>query len=453
MRINASAPPVVEADMHAIRETTVTPYATPRTPAIIVDEDFTGLTTRARRALMLVLAPIAAVAVAIPFALLTPLPSTIFSILLALATFAAVAGIALALQTSIQLSRIGPVVRPGGFVMSVASIPLGVVTAAIGGLLGTLVSLVQMTRGRQLRSLGRVELPPVESGSEWLSPEHAANDAKADAGAAELSNVADAWRENGRTEHASVAAFAKLSMELVALGAPPSLIEAAHKDALDEMRHTELCFSLARDLDGHASGPGAFPAARSRSFPFAPKSVRLAHLAVESLIDGALNEGISVRVVAELSREKTDPRVKVVLEAIARDEGRHAAHGFAVVRWCVEEGGYPVRAALFGALAALPERLGKGLSPDAADGRWEHLGIPGELGKRAHSRPSAPASPRACAECSPQTNSRDKRSFFSDLPRTASASTSAHVAPCRSSVWRPIEGNEVVPWATRAALW
>src|SRR4029077_13893090 len=113
--------------------------------------------------------------------------------------------------------------------------------------------------------------------------------------------VADRWRENGKTEHASVAAFARLTLDLMALGAPPDLIAAANQDALDEIRHTELCFSLAKALDGKAVSPGAFPQAQRVATLPRSRTFALAKLAVDSLIDGALHEAVSARIIASLA--------------------------------------------------------------------------------------------------------------------------------------------------------
>ena len=51
-------------------------------------------------------------------------------------------------------------------------------------------------------------------------------------------------------------------MDLAQRGAPPELIEAANSDSLDEIRHADLCFSIARALDGRSESPAPFPAAR-----------------------------------------------------------------------------------------------------------------------------------------------------------------------------------------------
>ena len=236
----------------------------------------------------------------------------------------------------------------------------------------TLLSTMGFARGRQLRRHGKILLPPVEAGGLWahLPLQASASEALRDA-------LAARWRENGRTEHASVAAFARLTLDLMVLGAPPSLIEAANRDAKDEIRHTELCFSLARALDGKTESPGAFRGAQyARSLP-ASRTLALARLAVDSLVDGALHEGVSARVLARLTRRCEEPTVREALRELAADEGRHAAHGWDVVEWCLAEGGQPVAHALRGAINALPEQINSDLPPGAREGEWERHGIHG----------------------------------------------------------------------------
>src|SRR5262249_10023766 len=200
-----------------------------------------------------------------------------------------------------------------------------------------LVSVVGFRRGRQLRQRGRVLLAPVRRSAGWTT-------LGIDAQVPECLRgpLAAQWRENGRTEHASVAAFARLTLDLMALGAPAELIVAANRDALDEIRHTELCFSLAQSLDGIAESPGPFPeVSAARTLP-SQRTLALAKLAVDSLVDGALHEGVSARIIAKLARRCEEPATRAILKEIAADEGRHAAHGWDVVRWCLAEGGRPV---------------------------------------------------------------------------------------------------------------
>jgi hypothetical protein len=46
-------------------------------------------------------------------------------------------------------------------------------------------------------------------------------------------------------EHASVAAFARFTLDLLALGAPADLVQSAQQALGDEIAHAELCFGLA----------------------------------------------------------------------------------------------------------------------------------------------------------------------------------------------------------------
>jgi hypothetical protein len=276
-----------------------------------------------------------------------------------------------------------PVPERGRWLAGIA-FPLSVVGLLFGllGFLLTWLSTVQFSRGRQLRRRGRVLLAPVAPGARWttaalsLSVDPAHRDA-----------VAAQWRENGRTEHASVASFARLSLDLAALGAPASLLAAAHRDALDEVRHAELCFSLARAIDGRALSPGDFPAATEVPARSSSRRLALARLAVDSLLDGALHEGVSARVVARLARRCDEPAVRAVLREIAADEGRHAAHGWDVVMWCLDEGGPLIAQSLLGAVEAIPPAVRSPRPEEAASGAWERWGIHGHaLEADAYSR-------------------------------------------------------------------
>ena len=227
-------------------------------------------------------------------------------------------------------------------------------------------------RGRQLRSGGRVLLPPLEEGASWTTRSLVVGSPEA-----LRTPLAQAWRDNGRTEHASVGAFARLTLDLLSLGAPPRLVQDAQKDTLDEIRHAELCFSLAQALDGRAESPGPFPAAGQARTLAGPRRLALVQLAIQSLIDGALHEGLSARVLARLAPRCDAPATREVLLALAADEGRHAAHGWDVVQWCLQQGGAAVAHALEGALLVLSPRFEAPRPSGAQDGAWEIHGIHG----------------------------------------------------------------------------
>jgi hypothetical protein len=287
-----------------------------------------------------------------------------------LATLLALAG---AMWSLVNL-RSSQTVLPGplGGVLNLLLGLLGLAMAWIGAIT-TLFATVGFARGRQLRRFGRVLLPPVGAGGGWVDSTFALEGA----GPAP-SGLGEQWRENGRTEHASVASFARLTLDLMALGAPRELVMAANQDALDEIRHTEACFALAHALDGKVASPGPFPEAQRAHTLSSVRTVALAQLAALSLVDGALHEGVSARVIAKLARRARHPKIAAILKRIAADEGRHAAHGWDVVEWCLDQGGKPVAHALAGALRVLPKRMRSSLPDAAARGGWEPWGIHGE---------------------------------------------------------------------------
>jgi hypothetical protein len=62
--------------------------------------------------------------------------------------------------------------------------------------------------------------------------------------------VREGWLERAAMEHASVAAFARFTLQLLGLGAPAELIDASQQAGRDEARHARLCYAIASQLGG-----------------------------------------------------------------------------------------------------------------------------------------------------------------------------------------------------------
>lgn len=154
----------------------------------------------------------------------------------------------------------------------------------------------------------------IESNAWARTRENASDDARA-----------EFWARGGALEHASVAEFARVSLVLLALGAPPELVEDAHRAALDEIAHAKTCFALASRFAGRAIGPGALDVSRAHG----DASVRA--LVRDSLRDGCLGEGAAALELCEMSRAERDADLATTLDAMATDEARHAALAWRIV--------------------------------------------------------------------------------------------------------------------------
>jgi hypothetical protein len=202
--------------------------------------------------------------------------------------------------------------------------------------------------GRPIRDdEGRAQLAPTRTSAEWkdaLVLACAFADMTADARAA----AARAWAENGAMEHASVAAFARLSLELMALGAPACLVDGAHAAAREEIRHATRAYAIASALAGTEIGPGPLALAPSA------RPVDLVTLARETFRDGCIGETTAAIEAAELRERADHTEIRDALDVVARDEAGHAELAFRIIAWAVSRGGAPVARAIAAELAIAP---------------------------------------------------------------------------------------------------
>lgn len=182
--------------------------------------------------------------------------------------------------------------------------------------------------------------PYFDAGNALLAPLRAS----AEDTAGQPSQVASAWARAGAAEHASVAAFSRLALELMALGAPNDLLRAVHQAALDEVGHADLCWAAAKRA-GHSDVCAA-------EFPIRELKLasNLAALAAAAIREGCLAETLGAQVMIEIAALVSDPETKAVLDTIAREEATHAVLSFRIVAWALRVGGAEVKAAVRAAL-------------------------------------------------------------------------------------------------------
>jgi hypothetical protein len=183
--------------------------------------------------------------------------------------------------------------------------------------------------GRPLRAAGKVHRGGAIEGDGWSarSPRPLVD---GDASAAD-------WARMARDEHASVATFSRLSLELLAVGAPPALVQRAHQAALEEISHARVCFEAASAQHGAPLTAAAFPAALLPLAPEETRAQRLARLAQESVRDGVVGEGAAARAVKSLAGRVATPWLAAALRQIAAEEETHAELGRDIAQWCLAQ--------------------------------------------------------------------------------------------------------------------
>ena len=179
-------------------------------------------------------------------------------------------------------------------------------------------------------------LAAVEPRTDWCSP------LETGAGGLSLEQrqiLAAMWSRKGQEEHGSVAAFAKLVLELMGLGAPPELLSAVQVAMGEEIRHAKLCFSLASRYGAAPVGPADFPLPTSLGLHRDLRSLTLA-----TVTEGCIGETLAAMLAGEAAQKAEDPAVRRTLILIQKEEERHAALAWRILAWAVEQGDADLRA-------------------------------------------------------------------------------------------------------------
>jgi hypothetical protein len=179
--------------------------------------------------------------------------------------------------------------------------------------------------------------------------------------------LASAWELIARMEHASIAAFARFSLQLLSLGAPPELIERTNRAMVDETKHARAAFALASAYRGKRVGPGALPI--EGALGGGNDIASILRLVVR---EGCVGETVAAVEAGEAEASAVDPVVRAVLGEIASDESEHAELAWRTVRWALDAFGEEAREAVREEIALLESEL-EGASVPAATARDEEL--------------------------------------------------------------------------------
>jgi len=230
------------------------------------------------------------------------------------------------------------IIRIIGWVYSVLA--LGVVQGFI--------SIVDAMLGRPLRIKGKYVVADIEEGEGWSEGESPNISGLDEDTCAALEAL---WLQNARGEYAGIPAFSRISIQLASLGAPAKLIQWSHKAAMDEIKHTSLCFAMAEGYGKRAYKVKPMP--ELLDIELKSKTNIIQVLIEESVVDGCLLEMFFSDVASESARECNDLVVKKVFEQIAEDEKSHADFSWEILKWAKKSEPYLVYSVVKGIITEL----------------------------------------------------------------------------------------------------
>ena len=88
------------------------------------------------------------------------------------------------------------------------------------------------------------------------------------------------WLQQAEAEHASVASFARHTLQLMSIGAPSELLFASQEASVDEIKHAKMCYGFASSFIGTDMGPGTLDVEES-----------LENLDLKDIIRSVIQEG------------------------------------------------------------------------------------------------------------------------------------------------------------------
>jgi hypothetical protein len=220
--------------------------------------------------------------------------------------------------------------------------------------------------GRPFLVEGGERLAPLVHGSAWCGGERPSQPVCAQ----DRSALAARWAVVAQMEHASVAAFARFTLQLLALGAPADLVLRTQRAAADEVRHAESAFALASAFAGRSVGPGPLDVDGALASTDLQENVRL------TVIEGCVGESVAAVEASLGAAAASDPVVRDVLAGVATDEQSHALLAWDFLRWALTARGEAARAGASEVLRAL-ERECHGV--ELATPLEVHGGAPDEL--------------------------------------------------------------------------
>lgn len=183
--------------------------------------------------------------------------------------------------------------------------------------------------GRPFLVHGQARTASADERSDWSLRASTATHLESGKDSVLAKQAAAEWTRIALMEHASVAAFARFALQLLAVGAPPALLQQTSQAMSDETRHAQLAFGLARRFGALDVGPGPLQVQGSLD------ELDLKSITLTTLLEGCIGETVAA-LCAKLALEHVrDAELQAVLTTIAQDESNHALLAWRFVQWAI----------------------------------------------------------------------------------------------------------------------
>jgi hypothetical protein len=187
------------------------------------------------------------------------------------------------------------------------------------------------TAGRPFLVDAEARTAPTSLRADWLEPISVPSLLELDAVTRE--RLAAHWVGQAQLEHASIGAFARFVLELLALGGPAELVTRATQALADETAHARLCFGLASAYAGKGLGPASLDVQGALADP------SIEGIVERAVLEGCVGETIAAIEANAAAQAASDPVVRAALFRISEDEARHAELSWAFLRWVLANQG------------------------------------------------------------------------------------------------------------------
>lgn len=193
--------------------------------------------------------------------------------------------------------------------------------------------------GRPLMVDGSARTAPEATSDAWL--DESWREAFASVPEEARGALAEHYAAEASYEHASIASFARVSLSLLAAGAPAELVERAQRAGLDEVAHARAMYTMASACGRRAVGPGRLDLSGIGSM-----ARSIADIAEEAFVEGCVGEVTAALVLREEAAMAVGQAIRDLLQQMATDEEAHAELAWRTVAWALSVDPDGVRARL-----------------------------------------------------------------------------------------------------------